>query len=147
MRIAGVFLGVTLLSFLQVCPAWAQVGQPDAEGFISVLPERMRPESSDGISTLVVSGDPNEPGIYVIRVRFAPGANSPPHTHSQDRYVTVMRGTFWVALGTDAEVYDPDKMVPMPTGSFVMHPAGAIHYDGARDEEVIVQIIGTGPLE
>ena len=26
------------------------------------------------------------------------------------------------------------------------HPAGAPHYDGAKDEEVIVQIIGRGPV-
>jgi len=27
----------------------------------------------------------------------------------------------------------------------MMHPAKAHHYDGAKDEEVIVQIIGIGP--
>ena len=37
-------------------------------------------------------------------------------------------------------------MVPMREGSFVKHPAGGIHYDGAKDEEVIVQIIGMGPV-
>ena len=30
-------------------------------------------------------------------------------------------------------------------GTFMMHPAGAHHYDGAKDEEVIVQIMGIGP--
>jgi hypothetical protein len=33
----------------------------------------------------------------------------------------------------------------MPTGSFMKHPAKAVHFDGARDEEVIVRIIGMGP--
>jgi hypothetical protein len=28
----------------------------------------------------------------------------------------------------------------------MMHPAGAVHYDGARDEEVIVEIKGIGPV-
>jgi hypothetical protein len=27
----------------------------------------------------------------------------------------------------------------------MLHPAKAHHYDGAKDEEVIVQIIGIGP--
>ncbi len=34
----------------------------------------------------------------------------------------------------------------MKAGSYVTHPAGGIHYDGARDEAVIVQIIGMGPV-
>jgi hypothetical protein len=37
-------------------------------------------------------------------------------------------------------------MVPMKPGSIVVHPAGGHHFDGARDEEVIVQIIGMGPV-
>jgi hypothetical protein len=27
------------------------------------------------------------------------------------------------------------------------HPAGYHHYDGAKDEDVIVQIMGMGPVE
>ena len=29
----------------------------------------------------------------------------------------------------------------------MLHPAKAVHWDGARDEEVIVQIIGIGPAD
>ena len=29
----------------------------------------------------------------------------------------------------------------------MFHPAGYRHYDEARDEEVIVQIMGTGPVK
>jgi hypothetical protein len=38
-------------------------------------------------------------------------------------------------------------MVPMKAGSIVKHPAGGVHYDGAKDEEAIVQIIGMGPVK
>ena len=51
-----------------------------------------------------------------------------------------------MALGPDSDVYDPDRMVPMKPGSFVFHPANAHHYDGAKDEEVVVQVIGMGPV-
>ena len=34
----------------------------------------------------------------------------------------------------------------MKPGSFVFHPANAHHYDGAKDEEVVVQVIGMGPV-
>jgi quercetin dioxygenase-like cupin family protein len=35
----------------------------------------------------------------------------------------------------------------MKTGSYILHPAGAVHWDGAGDEETIVQIVGIGPVE
>jgi hypothetical protein len=33
----------------------------------------------------------------------------------------------------------------MPPGSFVTHFGKQIHYDGAKDEEVILEIVGEGP--
>ncbi len=84
--------------------------------------------------------------MYVVRLTFPPGQGSRPHFHGQDRFITVIKGTWWVALGPGSEVYDPSRMVPMKAGSFVKHPAGGHHYDGARDEEVVVQIIGMGPV-
>ena len=56
-----------------------------------------------------------------------------------------MKGTWWVALGPDADVYNPDKMVPMKPGSFVFHPANGHHYDGAKDGEAVIQVWGMGP--
>jgi quercetin dioxygenase-like cupin family protein len=85
--------------------------------------------------------------MYVVRNRFAPGRGSRPHVHDQDRYVTVIKGTWWVALGPESDVYDPSKMTPVKPGGFVFHPAGGHHYDGAKDEEVIVQIMGMGPVK
>ena len=45
-----------------------------------------------------------------------------------------------------ASVFAPEKTVPIRTGGFMLHPKGLHHYDGAKDEEVIVQIIGMGPV-
>ena len=44
------------------------------------------------------------------------------------------------------DVFETDKMVPIKTGGVMFHPAGLHHYDGARDGEVIVQIVGIGPV-
>ena len=71
---------------------------------------------------------------------------SHPHYHDKDRYITVIKGTWWVGLRPDGDIYNPDKTVPMKPGSFVFHPAGGHHYDGAKDEETIVQIVGMGPV-
>ena len=35
--------------------------------------------------------------------------------------------------------------VPMPAGTFVTHFGKQIHYDGAKDEDVYLQIVGMGP--
>jgi quercetin dioxygenase-like cupin family protein len=94
----------------------------------------------------VILGDPSKPGLYVVRNTFAPGRIGQPHFHSQDRLVTILKGTWWVSLGPDSDARDVNKMVPMKAGSFVFHPANGHHFDGAKDEEAVVQIIGMGPV-
>jgi quercetin dioxygenase-like cupin family protein len=103
-------------------------------------------KAAEGSTQVVLYGDPAKAGMYVVQITFAPGRGSRPHFHDQDRYVTVVRGTWWVALGPDADTYDPDKMMPMKAGSFVFHPAYGHHYDGAKDEEAVVRIMGMGPV-
>ena len=106
---------------------------------------RMQPDQALDFpgTTLNVAGDPAKPGIYVIRRRFKPGEMSRPHAHNQDRFVTVIKGTWWTGEG---DVFDPNKTVAVRTGGFMLHPTGLHHYDGAKNEEVIVQIIGMGPV-
>jgi len=96
-----------------------------------------------GAANAVISGDPRVPEKpYVVRNRFSPGTFSPPHFHPETRYIVVLKGTWWVGSGTD---WDKSKTTPVPAGSFVVHHANQIHWDGAKDEEVIVQIMGIGP--
>ena len=117
----------------------------DARGFERLLPAGVAWKdipNGRGVQAAVISGDPGKPGIYVIRAKFPPGIMSSPHTHDEDRYAVVLKGTWYT--GTDAD-WDPDKTVGLPVGSFMKHPAGAVHFDGAKDEEVIVQIVGMGP--
>jgi quercetin dioxygenase-like cupin family protein len=95
-----------------------------------------------GIQYMLVEGDLQKPGPYVVRVKFSPGTMSMPHFHQEDRLATVLKGTWYTGTG---ELFDPDNTVPLPPGSFMKHPAGQAHYDGAKDEEVILQLIGVGP--
>jgi quercetin dioxygenase-like cupin family protein len=121
-------------------------GQAGAHGpkFLALQPEDLRP--AEGSTQIVISGDPTKPGMYVVQNTFAPGRTSRPHYHDQDRYITVIKGTWWVSLGPEADVYDPTKMVAMKAGSYVFHPAFGHHYDGAKDEEAVVRIMGMGPV-
>ena len=45
------------------------------------------------------------------------------------------------------EAYAKDVMhrFHVPAGSFVTHYGKEIHYDGARDEDCVLQIVGMGP--
>jgi quercetin dioxygenase-like cupin family protein len=98
-----------------------------------------------GAQEATLAGDPDKPGIYVVRVKFPPHLMDMPHWHPNARYVTVIQGTWYAGTG---DVFDLAKATPMPPGSFMVHPARAPHWDGsAGDETVVVQIIGYGPSE
>ena len=121
------------------------VDRRDAGGFMVASAESLEPAGTAG--NTVVLGDPTKPGLYVVRNRFLPGRGSRPHYHDQDRLVTVIKGTWWVHLGPESDTYAPEKMTPVKPGGFVLHPAFGHHYDMAKDEEAIVQIIGMGPVK
>ena len=83
-----------------------------------------------------------KPGLYIVLTKWSPGNMSRPHFHPNDRFITVISGTWWVGTGS---TYDPASTTPIPAGSFVTHFAKQIHYDGAKDGEVLLQIVGMGP--
>ena len=97
-----------------------------------------------GSEVATVLGDPNKPGLYIVLQKWLPHHNSRPHYHQNDRYVTVLQGTWWVQTGPK---YDPAGFKPVPAGSFVTHYAKEIHYDGAKDEACILEIVGMGPAQ
>ncbi len=141
-----VFAGLTLVAALAVLTVTASA-EKDKAGFVRVTPEEVvwkeRP-GYDGVKFATIQGDPSRPGVYVVRAKFSPGAMTRPHWHPEDRYVIVVQGTWYTGEGDN---FEPDKMTPLKPGSFMLHPAKAHHYDGAKDEEVIVQIIGVGPSD
>jgi quercetin dioxygenase-like cupin family protein len=132
-------IGLTLGSFLVLLTAAADVPAP----FVVVKPDDVKwTGQPGGIQNAIIAGDPTKPGVYVVRVKFPPGIMTRPHTHAEDRYATVLKGTWWVNTGNE---FHPETATPLGAGTFMKHPAGEKHYDGAKDEEVIVQIIGIGP--
>ena len=99
-------------------------------------------ESPAGSSQAILRGDPEKPGPYIVLTKWHAGHMSRPHFHPNDRFITVISGTWWVGTGTK---YDPDSTVPMPPGSFVTHFGKQVHYDGAKDGDVVLEIVGEGP--
>jgi anti-sigma factor ChrR (cupin superfamily) len=98
-----------------------------------------------GTETATLVGDPSKPGFYVIMNRFQPGSFSRPHYHADDRYIVVLKGTWWA--GTGARWNPAGGTVPVEAGSFAVHSGKQVHYDGARagGDEAVVMIFGQGP--
>jgi len=143
MRMRNVVALAAALGFLLIPGGPSAADNPSA--VVSVTPEQVVWKSRpgfEGIMFATIAGDPSKPGIYVIRAKFSPGRMTRPHWHPEDRHVIVVSGTWYMGEG---DTFDPDKTVPLKPGTYARHPAGVHHYDGAKDEEVIVQIVGYGP--
>ena len=135
-RVAGLML---MLSGIGVQRAAAQL---DPKAIKIELPADIKWVKNGGAETAVLVGDPTKPGLYVVLQKWLPHNNSRPHFHANDRFIRVLSGTWWVNTGAK---YNPEGFKPVPAGSFVTHYANQIHYDGAKDEECILQIVGIGP--
>jgi hypothetical protein len=106
----------------------------DEPAFVRITPAEVHwrdVPDSHGTQQAVLLGDPEKPGIYVVRVKFPPHVMDAPHWHPNARYVTVLEGTWYAGTG---KAFDPAK--------------AAVHWDGsAGNEPVMVQIIGEGPAQ
>jgi len=102
------------------------------------------PVNPAGAQQAVVLGDPTKPGFYMVYTKWTKGNHfSKPHFHPNDRFIVVLQGTWWVGTGPN---FDPaNATVPMPAGSFVTHYAKQVHWDGAKDEDAVLLIMGEGP--
>ena len=135
----------TILTLL-ICLVVASVTLVFAQSpVVRVLPEQVKwvPEPDGlGFQQAVIEGDPSKPGIYIVHVKFPPWVMSRPHFHDETRYGTVIKGTWYTGEGS---TFAPDKTVALKAGSYMKHPAKTAHFDGAKGEEVIIQLMGMGP--
>jgi len=129
----------------QVPPTEGRLAGIDPAAVTYTPPDQYKwrdPTGAAGVNQVVLAGDPAKPGPYVTLNRFKPGNFSKPHFHPNDRFITVLKGTWWVASGNKV---DKEGMVAMPAGSFVTHFGKQVHWDGAKDQEAWVLIVGDGP--
>lgn len=139
----SLLLSVILMSLAPVLSS-AQDVEPDELGFVIGTPDVLKP--AEGARSVIIYGNPSKPGMYVMQITWPPGTGSRPHFHNTARYINVLKGTWYAAWGPEADVYNPENMVAVPEGTFIYQPPGGHHYDMAKDEEVIVQIMGIGPV-
>ncbi len=136
---AAAFVAFLLPAFSVATPAAAQ--QPDAT---ITTPDSVKwnPAPFPGIMIAVAAGNPMASGMYAIFVKFAPGAKALPHTHPDQRIVTVLSGVIHVGIGTEL---DQSKAMVLKAGSVVIIPADAPHYGWTTDSEAILHEVGTAP--
>jgi len=109
------------------------------------LPDQIQwsPVNAAGAQNSVLVGDPTKPGFYAVYNKWTKGNHfSRPHFHPNDRYIVVLQGTWWVGSGPK---FDPANTTAMPAGSFVTHFGKQVHWDGAKDEDAVLLIMGEGP--
>jgi hypothetical protein len=114
----------------------------DPAAVVFTLPDKIEWKGTGLSRQAIMVGDPSKPGPYIVIQKWLPGGMSRPHFHPNDRFITVLKGTWWVGTGTK---FAPGSTVPMPAGTFVKHFGKQVHYDGAKDEETVLLITGEGP--
>lgn len=116
----------------------------DPQAVTTLTPDQIAWKDNGPNRTATLAGDPQKPGPYVQMLTWRKGNNfSRPHSHPGDRFIMVLSGTWWVGSG---EEFDPARLsVPMKPGTFVTHFAKGVHWDGAKDEDATILIIGEGP--
>jgi quercetin dioxygenase-like cupin family protein len=96
----------------------------------------------NGVMIAVLSGDPTIAGApYTLRIKLPDGARLPVHTHGGTENVTVITGTFLVAVG---KTFDTSMMKALPAGAYVSIPPNLAHYAMAKGLTV-VDVSGIGP--
>jgi hypothetical protein len=133
---ATILAGLTMMS---------SAGELDPKAVVYKLPDQINwgPVTPNGNQQAILFGDPTKPGLYGVMTKWLAGNHfSRPHFHPNDRFITVLSGTWWVGSGLD---FDPNATVPMPAGSFVTHFGKQVHWDGAKDTDAVLLIVGEGP--
>jgi quercetin dioxygenase-like cupin family protein len=115
----------------------------DPRSVTTMTPDQI-PWKDDGLSRVAnLVGDPAKPGLFLQMRTWLKGNFSSPHFHTRDRFITVLSGTWWVGTGYE---FDPANLsVPMKPGTFVTDLAKGVHWDGAKEEDATILIVGEGP--
>lgn len=90
----------------------------------------------------MIHGEQEKAGSFTFRVRAAAGHRLLPHTHPDERVITVLEGVYWSAMG---DTWDESKLIAFPAGSFYVVPAGVPHFSAVLEGETTFQESGIGP--
>jgi hypothetical protein len=104
------------------------------------VPWKGRPGSVTQNATLL--GDPAKPGLYVQLLKRGPDDWSQPHSHPNERFITVLAGTMLIGTGSKL---DKNNTVAVKPGGYIHDIANQMHYDGTGPDGLTIEIVGIGP--
>jgi hypothetical protein len=99
-------------------------------------------DNGSGSKTATIFGDPSKPGLFVQVTKRGPNIWSQPHSHPNERFITVLAGTF--LIGTGAK-FDKSNTVAVGPGGVVHDIPNQMHYDGTGPEGATLEFIAMGP--
>ena len=90
----------------------------------------------DGTRFALLEGVRDKPGVPFTYAFFIPASVwDGPHSHKATARVVVARGKLHLGYG---EKMDKARVPAFPTGSVVIVPAGAAHFDGSAEDTIII---------
>lgn len=99
------------------------------------------PAAADGSRFALLDGQRDVAGQnFSYAFALPAGAWDKPHRHSTTARIFVLKGVLKLGWGG---TMDKARAQAFPAGSFVVVPAGAVHFDGA-DEETIILGVASG---
>jgi hypothetical protein len=92
--------------------------------------------------TAALFGDPSKAGLFVQVIKRGPNIWSQPHSHPNERFITVLAGTFLIGTGSK---FDKNNTVAIGPGGVVHDIPNQMHYDGTGPEGATLEFIAMGP--
>jgi hypothetical protein len=143
--------GLLALAFGAVVVAVAVAVADHHEGamghHVALAPEDLKwtpgpPSLPPGIEAAVLEGDPSKEGPFTLRFKAPANYTVPPHWHPAVEHVTVLQGSFSIALG---EKIDKSKGKTLKAGGFAAMPPKVAHFAWIGPEGAVIQLHGIGP--
>lgn len=104
----------------------------------------LAPTPLRGVASAMVAGSFAQAGAFAGNAIMSEGSLFPPHAHPDARISVVLDGVMYLGAG---DVVDPSVEQAFEAGSVAVTPAGTTHWMAARDGDVRILEIGTGPTE
>ena len=94
-----------------------------------------------GAQLAVLHGDPGKKGNFALRLKMPDGYRIAPHWHTQDEELTILSGTFLLAMG-DKE----GDAHALEAGAYHFLP-GKMRHSASAKGDVVLELHGTGPFD
>jgi hypothetical protein len=95
-----------------------------------------------GAQLAVLHGDPAKKGPFTIRLKVPDGYKIAPHWHGNDEELTILSGTFMLAMGDKPG----ENVHSLTAGGYHFLPA-KMHHSASTKGETVVQVHGNGPFD